>query len=73
MRDPMHMMLEIRRILEPGGELLLTTPNCAGLHVGFANVLDGRGATLRCTRITAAPNPTIHPTSASTLHLKLPG
>src|SRR5258708_5495082 len=27
MRDPLHMMLEIRRILQPGGKLLLTTPN----------------------------------------------
>jgi SAM-dependent methyltransferase len=41
MRDPMHMMLEIRRILEPGGKLLLTTPNCAGLTC-IANLLDGR-------------------------------
>jgi SAM-dependent methyltransferase len=41
MRDPMHMMLEIRRVLEPGGKLLLTTPNCAGLTC-IANMLDGR-------------------------------
>jgi len=41
MRDPMHMMIEIRRILEPGGTLLLTTPNCAGLTC-LANLLDGR-------------------------------
>src|SRR5678816_1492727 len=41
MRDPMHMMLEIRRILDPGGNLLLTTPNCAGLTC-ISNVLDGR-------------------------------
>lgn len=40
-RDPMHMMLEIRRILEPGGKLLLTTPNCAGLTC-IAQLLDGR-------------------------------
>ena len=40
-RDPMHMMLEIRRILEPGGKLLLTTPNCAGLTC-IAKVLDAR-------------------------------
>ncbi|MBZ5590654.1 MAG: class I SAM-dependent methyltransferase [Acidobacteriia bacterium] len=41
MRDPMHMMFEIRRILDPGGALLLTTPNCAGLTC-IANLLDGR-------------------------------
>jgi hypothetical protein len=34
-------MLEIRRVLEPGGKILLTTPNCAGLTC-IANVLDGR-------------------------------
>jgi len=41
MRDPVHMMLEIRRILQPGGKLLLTTPNCAGLTC-IAQLLDGR-------------------------------
>ncbi|MFN7993572.1 MAG: methyltransferase domain-containing protein [Bryobacteraceae bacterium] len=40
-RDPMHMMLEIHRILSPGGTLLLTTPNCAGLTC-VANLLEGR-------------------------------
>ena len=40
-RDPMYMMLEIRRILDPGGKLLLTTPNCAGLTC-IAQLLDGR-------------------------------
>lgn len=29
--DPMHMLLESRRILRPGGVLLLTTPNCASI------------------------------------------
>jgi glycosyltransferase involved in cell wall biosynthesis/SAM-dependent methyltransferase len=43
--DPMHMMVEIHRILKPGGYLLLTTPNAAsfralsailqGYHPGF--------------------------------------
>jgi glycosyltransferase involved in cell wall biosynthesis/SAM-dependent methyltransferase len=43
--DPMHMMVEIHRILKPGGHLLLTTPNAAsfraisailqGYHPGF--------------------------------------
>jgi SAM-dependent methyltransferase len=43
--DPMHMMVEIHRILKPGGHLLLTTPNTAsfraisailqGYHPGF--------------------------------------
>lgn len=30
--DPFHMMSEINRILEPGGHLLLTTPNIASLR-----------------------------------------
>ena len=30
--DPMHLMLEANRILKPGGHLLLTTPNAAGLR-----------------------------------------
>jgi SAM-dependent methyltransferase len=40
-RDPMHMMFEIHRILIPGGTLLLTTPNCAGLTC-LASLLEGR-------------------------------
>jgi SAM-dependent methyltransferase len=40
-RDPMHMMFEIHRILSSGGVLLLTTPNCAGLTC-LANLLEGR-------------------------------
>jgi len=39
--DPMHMLLEIRRILEPGGKLILTTPNCASL-TSLACALHGR-------------------------------
>ena len=30
-RDPMHMLFEIHRVLEEGGSLLLTTPNCASM------------------------------------------
>ena len=30
-RDPMHMLVEIRRVLVEGGALVLTTPNCASL------------------------------------------
>jgi glycosyltransferase involved in cell wall biosynthesis/SAM-dependent methyltransferase len=30
--DPMHMMAEINRILKPGGYVVLTTPNLAGLR-----------------------------------------
>ena len=41
MRDPLHMLLEIRRVLEPGGKLLLTTPNCASL-TSLASLLHGR-------------------------------
>src|SRR5262249_48596252 len=32
-RDPMHMLFEIQRVLEDGGALLLTTPNCASLTI----------------------------------------
>jgi SAM-dependent methyltransferase len=38
--DPMHMMAEINRILRPGGYLVLTTPNAAGLRA-IAAVLQG--------------------------------
>jgi SAM-dependent methyltransferase len=38
--DPMHMMAEINRILKPGGHLVLTTPNAAGLRA-IAAVLQG--------------------------------
>jgi glycosyltransferase involved in cell wall biosynthesis/SAM-dependent methyltransferase len=31
-RDPMHMMTEIHRILQPGGTLVLTTPNNSSLR-----------------------------------------
>jgi len=38
--DPMHMMSEVNRILKPGGHLVLTTPNIAGLRA-VAAVLQG--------------------------------
>jgi glycosyltransferase involved in cell wall biosynthesis/SAM-dependent methyltransferase len=38
--DPMHMMIEINRILKPGGHLVLTTPNIASLRA-IAGVLGG--------------------------------
>lgn len=38
--DPMHMMLEINRILKPGGALVLTTPNLASLR-SLAGILQG--------------------------------
>ncbi len=38
--DPMHMMLECRRVLRDGGYLLLTTPN-AGSITSVAKTLDG--------------------------------
>jgi len=40
-RDPMHLMLEARRVLRDGGYLLLTTPN-AGSITSVAKALDGR-------------------------------
>lgn len=39
--DPMHMLLEARRILTEGGSLLVTTPN-VGSVTSVAKVLDGR-------------------------------
>ncbi|MGA2113546.1 MAG: glycosyltransferase [Bryobacteraceae bacterium] len=38
--DPMHMMSEINRVLQPGGHLVLTTPNAASLRAVSA-VLQG--------------------------------
>ncbi len=38
--DPMHMMVEIHRILKPGGHLLLTTPNAASLRA-ISAILQG--------------------------------
>ena len=38
--DPMHMMIEINRILKPGGHLVLTTPNIASLRA-VAGILQG--------------------------------
>ena len=38
--DPMHMMAEINRILKPGGHIVLTTPNAAGLRA-ISAILQG--------------------------------
>ena len=38
--DPMHLMLEVNRILKPGGHLVLTTPNVAALR-GISAILLG--------------------------------
>ncbi|MGO9010164.1 MAG: glycosyltransferase [Bryobacteraceae bacterium] len=37
--DPMHLMCEVNRILKPGGRLVLTTPNIAGLRAVAAILL----------------------------------
>jgi len=42
LRDPMHLLLECRRILEEGGRLIVTTPNVASLS-SVARVLHGYG------------------------------
>lgn len=39
-RDPMHLLLECRRILEEGGRLIVTTPNISSL-TSVARVLHG--------------------------------
>jgi len=39
--DPMHLLLESRRILQEGGGLLVTTPNIASI-TSVAKALDGR-------------------------------
>jgi SAM-dependent methyltransferase len=38
--DPMHLLLESRRVLREGGEILVTTPNVASI-TSVAKVLDG--------------------------------
>ena len=40
MADPMHLMSEVNRVLKPGGHLVLTTPNVAGLR-GISAILQG--------------------------------
>jgi SAM-dependent methyltransferase len=40
LEDPMHLMCEINRILKPGGHLVLTTPNVAGLRA-ISAILQG--------------------------------
>ena len=42
LHDPMHMLLEMHRVLEEGGALLLTTPNIASF-TGVARVLEQSG------------------------------
>jgi SAM-dependent methyltransferase len=38
--DPMHLMVEVNRILKPGGHLVLTTPNVTALR-GISAILQG--------------------------------
>lgn len=42
LHDPMHMLLEMRRLLEDGGTLLLTTPNVTS-YTAVARVLEQSG------------------------------
>jgi SAM-dependent methyltransferase len=39
LHDPMHMLLEMRRVLEEGGALVLTTPNVAS-YTAVARILE---------------------------------
>ena len=41
LRDPMFMLLEIRRVLQEGGRVLITTPNLASI-ASVAKLLEGR-------------------------------
>lgn len=41
LRDPMFMLLEIRRVLQEGGRVLVTTPNLASI-ASVAKLLEGR-------------------------------
>jgi SAM-dependent methyltransferase len=42
LHDPMHMLLEMHRVLEEGGTLILTTPNVAS-YLAVARVLEQSG------------------------------
>jgi SAM-dependent methyltransferase len=42
LHDPMHMLLEMRRVLAKGGTLILTTPNVAS-HTAVARILEQSG------------------------------
>ena len=42
LHDPMHMLLEMRRVMEEGGTLILTTPNVAS-YTALARVLEQSG------------------------------
>jgi SAM-dependent methyltransferase len=42
LHDPMHMLLEMRRVMEDGGTLILTTPNVASF-LAVARVLEQSG------------------------------
>lgn len=42
LRDPMHMLIEMHRVLEEGGTLILTTPNVASF-LAVARVLEQSG------------------------------
>jgi SAM-dependent methyltransferase len=54
--DPMHLLLEVRRVLEEGGRILLTTPNIASL-TSVARVLHGPTITRRYTPSTRYREP----------------
>jgi SAM-dependent methyltransferase len=58
--DPMHMLAEINRIVSPGGYLVLTTPNIAGLRSLHA-VLNGYHPALFPSYIRPSGDGTVDP------------
>jgi len=65
-RDPMHMLLEIRRVLEPEGILLLTTPNCAGATAVARTLLGDRNP----YTFSSYPSPENEDREQAALHIR---
>src|SRR6202521_314677 len=66
LHDPMHMLLEIRRVLIDQGTLILTTPNIASL-TSVARLLEARGNPQICSRYA---NPQRDPARLEVPHVR---